>query len=1380
MKHFLIILTLFCVFIRAGGQNITTAEYYFDNDPGYGKGSVIPVTPSPNVANVSFSPSISLLAEGFHRLYVRSKDANGKWSLTQSLVVYKQPVNSSAIATVNAAEYYFDTDPGIGKGTSINIAPSTSLVNVDFNAPVSTLATGFHRLYLRTRDSFGRWSLTQSLVVFKPEVNNTLTPKIKTAEYYFDTDPGFGNGNPISFTSSENLVNVSFNASISSLSVGFHRVYFRTRDDNGSWSLTQSLIIYKPAIEMVPAAKITGAEYYFDTDPGYGSGTAVAVTPGENVSSTVFTPSIAELSQGFHKIYLRTRDENGKWSLTSNHLFFKQTPVPDAVVEQVEYFIDTDPGIGKGIPVVVNPATKMADSVIRVNTTGLTAGSHKFYLRTKDSRGSWSLTNISSFNVGGVPPAPAIVVNKISRKVMCTRDTFRISYHETGTFNEGNVFKVELSNEFGAFNAPVLIGSITDTASGIISCKLPAHVNATSGRFKVRITSTNPVVTGVASIDSFTVNDGPHTELIWGPTYVNANVASRYYIPNKPDLSWSWFIVAPGTVTPGGEDAAFVSWNTAGEQILKTYATDKAGCKGDTATKPVVVYNLAIDSVKVSSLKPCPSSAITVTAKVSGAYDSTNNFIAQLSNAVGSFATPVNIGSVKAGPAGNLKAVSITAKLPYPLVNGNGYRIRVVASSPAVTSVDNGQNIVVNKPNLGADKAISKCAGSPVNLTSLFTTTGLTAVWNTPKPDSVINPGTYQLIVTNANGCKDTALVKVTNTAKPNLGADKTVKICEGSTTNIKNLYSTTGLTAEWSFGNPDAAAPGTYTLIVTNTTGCKDTAVITVAANPKPKLGNDTTVQICAGSTTSLVNLYKTTGYTSVVWSTAKPGVVGAGTYTLTVTNSTGCRDTAVITVAANPKPNLGADTTVYVCQGNTTSISRLYTTTGLGTTQWSTPNPDAVSKGVYTLVVTSQFGCKDTAVITVIENTKPDLGKDTSILVCAGSVTNIQNVYDTRGFESVQWSTATPQSVGPGTYTLYAVKNSGCADTAVVTVATRADLNPTIGSAKPRTFCKGDSVTLVVKGGPFAGYLWSDSSTGSELVVKTAGSYTVMVTDTFGCTKTSPPVSTTVMALPPVPTITTVPAVTNNLCPGTVVTLTSSAATRYVWMTGDTSRSLQANTGDAYIVKAYNANGCSIKSAPKNVTYLPCGNPVNPLTKSITNVSAVASWRRIKCATGYELQYRKTGAASFVTVQVPDTSYNLSNLFAGTSYEWKVRSICSTSPIITSDYTAVAGFTTTGSPDIFRMPSPAAKSVTGVTASLDASVYPNPASRNATLQLKGVVSDYAVSIVNAEGKVLWQSQRLNSTIVPLPVDNLAAGMYIVIINTATERKTLRLVIQR
>jgi serine protease AprX len=70
--------------------------------------------------------------------------------------------------------------------------------------------------------------------------------------------------------------------------------------------------------------------------------------------------------------------------------------------------------------------------------------------------------------------------------------------------------------------------------------------------------------------------------------------------------------------------------------------------------------------------------------------------------------------------------------------------------------------------NLGADKNISKCTDSSINLTTLFNTTNLSAAWklntiNFTAITAASIEGDYQLIASNFYGCVDTALVKIKN-----------------------------------------------------------------------------------------------------------------------------------------------------------------------------------------------------------------------------------------------------------------------------------------------------------------------------------------------------------------------------------------------------------------------------------------------------------------------------------------------------------------------------------------------------------------------------------------------------------------------------------------
>ena len=54
---------------------------------------------------------------------------------------------------------------------------------------------------------------------------------IVEGEYFFNSDPGFGNGIPISFTA-DSIVNINFDADISSLADGFNMLFVRIKDDS--------------------------------------------------------------------------------------------------------------------------------------------------------------------------------------------------------------------------------------------------------------------------------------------------------------------------------------------------------------------------------------------------------------------------------------------------------------------------------------------------------------------------------------------------------------------------------------------------------------------------------------------------------------------------------------------------------------------------------------------------------------------------------------------------------------------------------------------------------------------------------------------------------------------------------------------------------------------------------------------------------------------------------------------------------------------------------------------------------------------------------------------------------------------------------------------
>jgi sugar lactone lactonase YvrE len=94
-------------------------------------------------------------------------------------------------------------------------------------------------------------------------------------------------------------------------------------------------------------------------------------------------------------------------------------------------------------------------------------------------------------------------------------------------------------------------------------------------------------------------------------------------------------------------------------------------------------------STSVSGATFCSGSTLSVSYTASAVFTGGNVFTAQLSDAYGSFSSPVTIGTVTATTSG-----SISATIPTSAAGGS-YRIRVISSTPAVTGSDNGANLLI-------------------------------------------------------------------------------------------------------------------------------------------------------------------------------------------------------------------------------------------------------------------------------------------------------------------------------------------------------------------------------------------------------------------------------------------------------------------------------------------------------------------------------------------------------------------------------------------------------------------------------------------------------------------------------------------------------------
>lgn len=219
------------------GQNINKVEYFLDTDPGFGGGTDVPVMAAPSINNFTFTVPMSTISDGFHTLFVRSRDANNRWSITQARPFLKLSPIAPAV-NLTRIEYYIDNDPGFGTATNVPFTPALSVSDLVFTIPVSTLSDGFHTLFVRSRDANNRWSVIQARPFIKLAAPSAAV-NLNRIEYFVDTDPGYGNGINVPFTTSTSVNDLVFTVNVAALTQGPHKLYVRSRDVNNRWSIIQ-------------------------------------------------------------------------------------------------------------------------------------------------------------------------------------------------------------------------------------------------------------------------------------------------------------------------------------------------------------------------------------------------------------------------------------------------------------------------------------------------------------------------------------------------------------------------------------------------------------------------------------------------------------------------------------------------------------------------------------------------------------------------------------------------------------------------------------------------------------------------------------------------------------------------------------------------------------------------------------------------------------------------------------------------------------------------------------------------------------------------------------------------------------------------------------
>ena len=372
-------------------------------------------------------------------------------------------------------------------------------------------------------------------------------------------------------------------------------------------------------------------------------------------------------------------------------------------------------------------------------------------------------------------------------------------------------------------------------------------------------------------------------------------------------------------------------------------------CPDTITTAPLIIQNCG--RVRVENVQPrafCAGDTVRVRYSTLNCFDDGNVFTFQLSDASGSFASPVEAGSVVDSDSG-----TATVLIPSNLPGGSGYLLRIISSAPVGVSLNNFGPLrifsrpgeVVPGPNnkrcgpgpitvrVSSDSAISyRWYTAAVGGTRITNPDGSLTIGDSLQILNLVRDTVFYVEAVNANGC-----VTATRVAVPvlvgqplNVQAGPAQQGCErgpcfqligGSPTG--GVWS--GIGVNGSAFCPDTLAAGFYTvqyLVIDRFFGCKDSATkqVEIRAVPQPEAGTPDSTVCVPGPPVSFLLRGFSPDTLPYQWTSNPPGAVdqfgnvflnqlhGIDTLIFTITTAQGCSrfDTRILRSDSGPQVQL------------------------------------------------------------------------------------------------------------------------------------------------------------------------------------------------------------------------------------------------------------------------------------------------------------------------------------------------------------------------------------------------------------------------------------------------------------------------------------------
>ncbi|WP_345368778.1 T9SS type A sorting domain-containing protein, partial [Algivirga pacifica] len=431
---------------------------------------------------------------------------------------------------------------------------------------------------------------------------------------------------------------------------------------------------------------------------------------------------------------------------------------------------------------------------------------------------------------------------------------------------------------------------------------------------------------------------------------------------------------------------------------------------------------------------------------------------------------------------------------------------------------------------------------------------------------SNLTAGMYSVTVTDANGCTaDTMFVLIDPTAL-SLSGSRENNLCSGDSTGSIDLGVSGGVgpySYLWNIGSTvedlSNLTAGMYSVTVTDANGCTADTMFVLTDPTALSLSGSRENNLCSGDSTGSIDLGVSGGVGpySYLWNTGATvedlSNLTAGMYSVTVTDANGCTADTMFVLTDPTALSLSGSRENNLCSGDSTGSIDLGVSGGVGPYSylWNTgatvEDLSNLTAGMYSVTVTDANGCTADTMFVLTDPTALSVECNVTPILCKGDSTGSISVAYSGGVMEYQIHVenedasvlidTTSMTAGQmmfenlpaGSYTVTITDANKCEqvcessitepETEVTVVAGSTDAtSPGASDGSVNSIAQGGTpfVTMATQNAkvaatPVNGYLYEWTNSEGQIVGNTpdidglpAGVYTVMVTDSNGCTAT------------------------------------------------------------------------------------------------------------------------------------------------------------------------------------------------------------------------------------------------------------------------------------